>query len=55
MIYLFILAITISFNETKYKINEDSKVVQPVLVLSNPLPIDTTVQVRDKVVHATGE
>jgi len=41
------LAITISFNQSTYSVNEDDGPAQPVLVLSNPSSTNITVQVSD--------
>ena len=49
------IAAAISFNQSTYSANEDSGVVQPVLVLSNPSSTNITVQVRDNSNNATGE
>ena len=34
-----------SFDESMYSVNEDDGVVQPVLILSDPLSFDITVEV----------
>ena len=54
-IALFYLAITVSFSQTTYNVDEDGGPAQPVLVLSNPSSTDITVQVRDTQNTATSE
>ena len=46
---IFYVAITISFNQSTYSVNEDDRLVQPVLVLSNPSSTDITVLVKDRI------
>ena len=48
-------AITISFNQSTYSVDEDDGPAQPVLVLSNPSSTDITVQVGSNDITATGE
>ena len=43
------------FNQSMYSVNEDAGQVQPVLVISNPLSTDITVQVTNTYGSATGE
>ena len=43
------------FNQSMYNVNEDTGLVQPVLVISNPSSTDTTVQVTNTDGSATGE
>ena len=53
---IFVCAVlTISFNQSTYQTEENSGVVQPVLVLINPSSTNITVQVIDKAVSAAGE
>jgi len=49
------LAITVSFIQSSYSINEDNGPAQPVLVLSNPSSTNITVQVKDTKNIATSE
>ena len=42
------VGITVSFNESSYSVSEDSGLVQPILVLSNPSSTDITIHIRDK-------
>ena len=49
------VAITVSFSQTTYSVDEDDGPAQPVLVLSNPSSTDITVQVRDTENTATSE
>ena len=49
------IAITVSFSQSTYSVNEGDGVVQPVLVLSNPSLTDITVQVRSNDNTATGK
>ena len=44
---LYSVAVTISFNQSTYAINEHDETVSPVLILSNPLPTDINVQITD--------
>ena len=43
------------FNQSEYIVNEDAGSAQPVLVISNPLSTDITVQVTSSDVLAIGE
>ena len=43
------------FNQSMYSVNEDTRPAQPVLVISNPLSTDITVQVANTDGSATGE
>ena len=45
----------VRFNESSYRVNEDSGPVQPVLVLSNPSSTDTTVEVFNNNITARGK
>jgi len=47
--------VAVSFNQSTYSIDEDEGPAQPVLVLSNPLSTDITVQVTSNDITATGE
>ena len=49
------LDITITFNQSTYRVNEDDGPAQPVLVLSNPSSTDITVQVNDTNGPAAGK
>ena len=49
------IAITVSFNESTYIVNENTGSVRLALVLSKPLSNDITVEVIDAVDTATGE
>ena len=53
--FLFLLAITVSFEQSMYSVNENAGPAQPVLVLSNPSSTDITVQVFNTDGSATGE
>ena len=55
MLLIICIAITVSFSQSAYSVNEDDGVVQPVLVLSNPSSTDITVQVRSNDNTATGK
>lgn len=46
MSYTYI-GVTVFFSQSTYTINENDQVVQPVLVLSNPLSFNDTIKVRD--------
>ena len=52
---LIIVAVTVSFSQSTYSINEDVGSIQLTLVLSNPSSTDITVQVVDDDNTATGE
>ena len=52
---LLITDITIRFNQSLYSVDEDSGVVQPVLVLNRRSSTNITVYVRDSIYNATGE
>ena len=52
---LLITDITIKFNQSSYSVDEDSGVVQPVLVLNRQSSTNITVHVRDSIYNATGE
>ena len=47
MYNVILLAITVMFSQLKYIVNENNGPAQPVLVLSNSIPIPFTVQVKD--------
>ena len=49
------VAIDIFFNESTYSVDESSRNVQVMLVLSNPSSTDLTVKVTSKNDTATGE
>ena len=49
------LAIDVFFNQSSYNVSEDSKLVQPVLVFSNPSSYNVTVKVVATNDSATGE
>jgi len=51
----FTTAVTVSFSQSTYNLNEDSGPAQPVLILSNPSSTDITVQVSTSDGTATGE
>ena len=46
---------TVFFSQSTYSFNEDSRLIQPVLVLSNPLSTDVTIEVVDHEGTAIGE
>ena len=43
------------FNQSMYRVNEDTGAAQPVLVISNPSSTDFTVQVTNTDGSSTGE
>jgi len=53
LLSFFIVAITITFEQPTYIINEDNVTVQPVLIFSNPSATDITVQVINTDVSTT--
>ena len=52
---LYITAVSVSFNQSMYVINEIDRLLQPVLVLSNSVSKSVTVQVTSHNGTATGE
>ena len=50
-----ILVTTVSFNQSTYSVNEGSRQLQPVLVLSNPSSFHMTVVVTVSQINATGK
>ena len=52
--YFISLAITITFSQSTYSVDEDDGPAQPVLVLSNPSATGFTVRVREVEGSATG-
>ena len=42
------LGVTVTFNQSTYTINENSRMVQPVITLSNPAAFDITIRIRDR-------
>ena len=52
--YLYLLAITVMFNQSMYSVDENSGPVQPALILSNPSSNSVTVQVITTDGSATG-
>ena len=55
MCYFLPLALTVTFNQTTYSVDEDDGPAQPEFVLSNPSSTDITVQVNSSDGSATGE
>lgn len=52
---MYLIAATISFDQPRYSVDENSKLMQPVLVLSKPQSTDVTVEVIDSDITATSE
>ena len=52
---LYITAVSVSFNQSMYIINEIDRLLQPVLVLNNSISKSVTVQVTSHDGTATGE
>ena len=50
-----LLGVTVTFSQSTYSIYEDSGVVQPVLIFSNPSSIYLTIQVNADAITATGK
>ena len=50
-----LVAITITFSQPTNSVNESAGPAQPVLVLSNPTPIEFTVRVREEQGTATSK
>jgi len=55
MWFYYFVAITITFGQSTYSVNEGAGPAQPVLDLSNPSSTDITVQVRDTQNTATSK
>ena len=55
MLLYFTVAVSVSFNQSTYMINENDGLVQPVLVLNNSVATDITLQVITNDITATGE
>ena len=53
--FTLFLAITVTFNQTTYSVDEDNGPAQPELVLSNPSSTAITVEVTSGGGSATGE
>ena len=53
--FFHLLAATVSFENLNYTADEDDEIVEPVLVLSNPLSSVITVQVFSTDGSATGK
>ena len=53
--YFYLTAVTVSFHQSSYSVNENTGLCQNVLVLSNPSSTDITVKVRDSNSTAIGE
>ena len=51
----FATSLNVNFNQSTYSVNENDRILQPVLILSNPSSTDITVQVRSTDKTATGE
>ena len=49
------LAITVTFNQSSYNVNEELVAVQPVLLFSNPSQSDITIQVVSTNISASGK
>ena len=54
-IIMYLIAATIRFDQPRYSVDENSKLMQPVLVLSKPQSTDITVEVIDSDITATSE
>ena len=52
---IYYIDTTVSFNQSRYSINENDGQARPVLVLTNPSSNEITVQVFSSDVTATGE
>ena len=44
-VFVLSTAASIKFNQSIYSVNEDNGLLQPVLTLSDPLPINVNIQV----------
>ena len=53
-IFTFAVADTISFNQSVYDADEENELIRIVLILTNPLPNNTMVQVISSNINATG-
>ena len=54
-IIMYLIAATIRFDQPGYSVDESSKLMQPVLVLSKPQSTDITVAVIDSEITAASE
>ena len=52
--HLFFIALTVFFDQSSYRVNENRGPVALALVLSSPSSIDITVQVNDYSITAMG-
>ena len=43
---MYLLAVTVDFNQSSYGVNEEDEVVQLTLLLSNPTSSNITIQLR---------
>ena len=43
---MYLLAVTVDFNQSSYGVNEENEVVQLTLLLSNPTSSNITIQLR---------
>ena len=50
-----LLVTSVNFSQSTYSVNENSGVIQPVLVLSNPSSTDITIEVTSTDGSATGK
>ena len=55
VVIIYYAAITVIFSQTMYSVNENTGPAQPVLVLSEPLSFNITVEVYNTDGSATGE
>ena len=54
MLFAFHAVVTVRFAQSSYTVEEDSRIIQPLLTLSNPSSFIETIQVISTNVSATG-
>jgi len=50
---VFVIAITIEFSQSEYRIVEDSGLIQPEITLSNPSSFDITIHLNSADINTT--
>ena len=52
---VFVCLVGVNFTQSSYNVNENSLEVQPVILLTRPLPVNITIQVIDTASTATSK
>ena len=47
MCKISLIDVTVNFDQSTYNVNENSRMVQPVITLSNPAAFDIRIRIRD--------